>query len=97
MISNRVLHHEKPCWMYRDEPNQDSDSGWRVFVGDEEEEYLNDASNFSLVSAEELISIDSKMEVLLHAPVGTSFEKENGEWRPVEMGGLEEAHDSSKE
>ncbi len=75
-ISNKILKDkETPTWMYREEPSNEGDSGWRVFSGNEDDEYLNNPSNFKLISADQLIKIDDEIKVNLLAPYGFSFEK----------------------
>lgn len=89
IISNKILEDKKNImWMYRDEPIDLVDSGWRVFSGTEEEDYLNEPSNFKTISTEQLILIDDSLKINLLAPVGSSFERDDRtlEWRPVEMG-----------
>ncbi|MFC5044126.1 DUF2185 domain-containing protein [Aquimarina hainanensis] len=82
-ISNRILQDkEPPTWMYREEPSNEGDSGWRVFSGNEDDEYLDNPDNFKLVSADQLIKIDNEIKVNLLAPYGFSFEKDlqTNEW-----------------
>lgn len=79
---------EKPTWMYREHPINNVDSGWRVFSGTESESFLEDSSNFVLVTADFLIKIDDDIKINLLAPIGSSFERSetNGEWIPVDKG-----------
>lgn len=76
-ISNKILiEKEAPCWMYREEPENEGDSGWRVFSGTEDENYTDNPSNFKLVSAEQLIKIDESLKANLLAPAGFAFERD---------------------
>lgn len=75
MVSNKILlEKEQPAWMYREDPIANEDSGWRVFAGTEDEVYLNDPTNFKLVSADQLIQMDDSLKANLLAPIGFSFE-----------------------
>jgi hypothetical protein len=35
----------RPCWVYREPPDNEADSGWRALVGDEPDEEVNDPAN----------------------------------------------------
>ncbi len=75
-VSNKILlNKESPSWMYREEPSNDGDSGWRVFAGSEDDEYLDNPDNFKLITADQLIKIDEEIKVNLLAPYGFSFER----------------------
>lgn len=38
----------RPAYLYREDPDNDEDSGWRAMVGDETDEEINDAANVLL-------------------------------------------------
>lgn len=63
-------------WLYREDPDNDQDSGWRVFAGDETEEYLEDAANCVLMPLRELIVSDPALEELFDQPAPAAFERE---------------------
>jgi hypothetical protein len=45
LVSRRSHEQDlRPRWVYREEPDNDQDSGWRALVGDETDDELNDAS-----------------------------------------------------
>lgn len=87
MISNKIVHgKELPGWMYREYTERDGDSGWRVFSGTEDEEYMDDPYNFSLISTAQMIEIDTTLKVNLLAPFNYSFERNvDGEWVIVDI------------
>ncbi|CAM1352200.1 MULTISPECIES: DUF2185 domain-containing protein [Tenacibaculum] len=88
-ISNKILKDkEPPAWMYREESENEGDSGWRVFSGNEDDNYLDNPDNFKLVSSEQLIAIDESIKANLLAPYGFSFEKnpETNDWEMVDDG-----------
>jgi hypothetical protein len=89
IISDKILKDNgSPNWMYRTQPIEDGDSGWRVFSGDEDDEYLDNPRNFKTISAEQLLHIDGDIVVNLYAPIGWSFERNGvtGSWIPVDRG-----------
>ncbi len=49
------------------------DSGWRFFVGDEDEEYTKDSNNLKIYSLETLIKQDEDIEKYLQYPTGSKF------------------------
>ena len=87
-VTDRVLDDGAPVrWMYREAPmppqtDDDgkitmTDSGWRFFAGDEEDDYLDDPDNTHLVSLGAVLSEDDTMVHLLDAPVGAAFERDD--------------------
>ena len=45
LVSRRSHEQDlRPCWVYREQPDNDRDSGWRALVGDETDDEANDAS-----------------------------------------------------
>jgi hypothetical protein len=50
MFVSRRSHDEdvRPSYVYREDPDNDQDSGWRAMVGDETDEEINDAANVLL-------------------------------------------------
>lgn len=78
IVSNRVARDGEPaCWLYREEPDNERDSGWRVFAGDESDEYVDGAENCSLMPLRELISADPSVEAVLTEPAPAAFERDS--------------------
>lgn len=50
MFVSRRSHDEdqRPAYIYREDPDNDHDSGWRTMVGDETDDEINDPSNVLL-------------------------------------------------
>ncbi|MCE5292373.1 MAG: DUF2185 domain-containing protein [Nocardiaceae bacterium] len=67
------------CWLYREAADRENDSGWRVFAGDESQDYIDDAANSVLVPLRELIE-DAALEEVFEAPVGSAFERVDGKF-----------------
>lgn len=74
----------KVRFMYRDEPDDDSDSGWRFFSGNEDDEFVNDPDNIGLYNIDTISQIDPDVMPLLNSCVGTAFERESAE-RPFRV------------
>jgi hypothetical protein len=80
LVSRRVVEDGEPVrWLYRQPPHNDRDSGWRVFAGDESQDYLDDPGNCRIVVLRELLERDRTLETVLRAPEGSAFERENAD------------------
>ncbi len=76
IVSNRVARDGEPaCWLYREARDNERDSGWRVFAGDEPEEYVADSANCSLMPLRDLIKADPSVEAVLTEPAPAAFER----------------------
>lgn len=64
-------------FMYREAPDNDSDSGWRFFSGDETDEYVNNPDNIGLYDVSTIVQIDPDIAPYLNAPAGSAFERED--------------------
>ncbi len=92
LVSKQVTKDGKPvCWLFREQTDRENDSGWRIFAGDEQQEYLDNADNIDLVPLRDLISKDKSLEEIFRTPTGSAFERDgaNGafrlvDWRPSE-------------
>ena len=75
--TNRItVDGEKIGYMYREEPDLDSDfpdSGWRFFAGDENEEYTDNPDNINVFSLNTICNYDSAIIPYLNAPYGSCF------------------------
>ena len=75
LVTHRVLHEGAPVgYLYREEPDTDDDSGWRILSGDESEAYVAESDNISCVSLGAVLREDDRILDLLDAPIGSSFE-----------------------
>ena len=63
-------------YLYREEPDNENDSGWRVFSGAETQEYADDAKNFAMYNASTILEIDPSIGRLLDAPAPVAFERD---------------------
>lgn len=87
IATKRVTEEEqKICFMYREQPMDPKDSGWRLFAGDESQDYVDNAGNSGIYDPATIIAIDPSVRDLLQQPVGSAFEREDGdaEWHAAE-------------
>ncbi len=68
----------KVGYMYRENPTNESDSGWRFFAGNEDDTYTNNPDNFSIFDLNTICNYDSGIIPYLNKPIGSKLEK-NGE------------------
>jgi hypothetical protein len=73
-VSHRVLHEgARVGYLYRELPDSDNDSGWRMMAGDESDEYINDAAKLSFVSLGAVLREDASIVGLLETPAKCAF------------------------
>lgn len=86
-VTKNILHGDREVgYLYREEPDNDDDSGWRFTAGDEIDEYMDDAENTSYVSLGAVLREDDSMLALLDRESGVAFVKD-------EQGNFVELHD----
>lgn len=79
MVSDLITVEGHPVgYMYRDEPEDAEDSGWRFFTGSESDKYIDNAKNFSLLDVNIVANCDPLIIPLLNSPVGAAFDKGEG-------------------
>jgi hypothetical protein len=79
LVSRLIIDGDEPVrFLCRQEPDNQRDSGWRLFSGVEPDGYLDDPDNIRIVELSELIAMDRRLEPLLTAPTGSAFECEPG-------------------
>jgi len=85
-VTQRVLRDGSPVgYLYREDRDNDRDSGWRLFAGDEGPEYMDDPDNVAFVSLGAVLNRDDSFLALLESPVGSAFARDpqTGQFRPV--------------
>jgi hypothetical protein len=87
LVSKLVFEGDKTVrFAYREEPDREEDSGWRLFSGQETDEDTNDPANIRVCNVLWLTDFDpSLLEVFRHGP-GSVFERsgKDSEWEKVE-------------
>lgn len=78
-VTQRILSDAaKVGYLYREEPDNDNDSGWRFAANDESDEYMDDPENIAFVSIGAVLSRDDSFIELLDAPAGAAFVRDPG-------------------
>ncbi|MCE3229007.1 MAG: uncharacterized protein K0S32_3558 [Bacteroidetes bacterium] len=86
MASKLITEQKKKvCFLYREKPINEQDSGWRIFSGQETQEYTDDPKNTGIYNPTTIFKVDPSIADLLLNPVGSVFERqgENGDWYEV--------------
>ena len=73
-------------FMYREPPDNDFDSGWRFFSGEESQGYADDPSNFGLYDVDTIANYDPDIIPHLDAPAFSAFERDAGSGGFVPVG-----------
>jgi hypothetical protein len=61
--------------MYREEPQEATDSGWRFFSGTEDQDYVNDPKNTSIYNVNTIANYDKAIIPYLTLSIGTELER----------------------
>ena len=73
-VTKRVLEDGAPVgYLYREEPDNGDDSGWRFTANDESDDYINDSANVALVSLGAVLRVDDRFIRLLDSPAGSAY------------------------
>tara|TARA_R110001592_G_scaffold97519_1_gene279368 strand:+ start:2648 stop:3259 length:612 start_codon:yes stop_codon:yes gene_type:complete len=73
-VTNNILYEgESVGYLYRESPDDESDSGWRLSTGLESEEYMDNADNISYVSLGAVLREDDSFVDLLDNDIGVEF------------------------
>lgn len=76
IVSNLVAQERtRVGFLYRETPDNNLDSGWRIFSGSEDEDYIEDPDNFGIYDPKKIVKIDPTIEPLLASPYKTAFER----------------------
>jgi hypothetical protein len=75
----------KVGFMYREEPSNEIDSGWRFMSGLESQEFMDEPTNHSVYDVNTIANYDPQIIPLLDAPVGSAFERDPDSGQFVEV------------
>ena len=70
----------KVGFAYREQPDNENDSGWRFLTGKEDQNYVDNADNLLIYTLEEILKIDSSIGEILSSDYGTAYEKKNNKF-----------------
>lgn len=62
-------------WMYREEPHNALDNGWRFFSGTEDQDYIDNLDNTCVFNTNTIANYDPAIIPYLDLPVGTELER----------------------
>jgi len=65
-------------FMYREQPDFDSDSGWRFLSGTESQDYVDNAENWAIYDTNTIANYDKAIIPYLELPIGTELERIKG-------------------
>src|SRR5438046_1034762 len=71
-----TVEGRKVGYMYREEPDNDVDSGWRFMSGDESQAYMDNAGIHEIYDVNTIANYDPDIIPFLDAPPGAAFERE---------------------
>ena len=76
LAPKRLVEGKLPvCYMYREAPDNNQDTGWRFFSGSETDEYVNDPDNIGLYDIQTIMNNDKDVIPYLSAPYGSAYER----------------------
>mgnify|MGYP001605101910 CR=1 FL=1 len=76
IVSNMISQEGMPVgFMYREEPFDEEDSGWRFLSGTETEEYLDEDTNSKAISVNAVANHDPAIIPYLRKPEDTAWER----------------------
>jgi len=68
-------------YMYREEPDNDVDSGWRFLAGSESEDYMDNPANHGVYEVNTIANYDPSIIQFVDSPIGSAFERDAaGKW-----------------
>ncbi len=88
-VTKRILEDGQLVgYLYREDPDEERDSGWRLTANDESDEYMSDSENLAYVSLGAVLSRDDSFRDLLDAPSGSAFIRspQTGKFEPTSAG-----------
>jgi hypothetical protein len=69
-------------YMYRETPNNNLDSGWRFFAGDEDDSYMAVIENHNIYDVNTIANYSPSIVPYLDAPAGSAFYREGMQFLP---------------
>jgi hypothetical protein len=81
-----TVEGRKVGYMYREEPDNEIDSGWRFLSGRESDEYMDDPDNHGAYDVNTIANYDRDIIPFLNAPIGSAFarDRRSGRFEEVE-------------
>jgi hypothetical protein len=85
IITKKALENRQINWVVRtDDIDNEQDSGWQLFYGDESPEYLDEPDNASIVSLENILSFEPLLEEVFSSS-GLAYEYSQSDNKFIEV------------
>jgi hypothetical protein len=68
----------KVGFMYREDPEDEFDTGWRFYSGTEDDEYVENLENISIYDVNTIANYDRAIIPMLKKPIGSEWERVEG-------------------
>lgn len=79
MATDKIgVEGELVSFMYRDQPESESDSGWRFLSGTETQDYADNPDNWSVYALSIIANHDEAIISYMEFPFGTALERIKG-------------------
>jgi hypothetical protein len=80
IVSNQIMIDRLPIgYLYREDPEDTSDSGWRMFSGEESQDYADNFDNFKMYNMSTMVEVEPHLKEIVHYDAPVEFElSENG-------------------
>lgn len=77
LISKYIIDEKLPItWIFRDNPETNEDSGWRILSGSEDEDFFDDQEDsFVGITIAELLRYEPSLVSLINSPFQSEFER----------------------
>ena len=62
-------------YMYREDPDYESDSGWKFLSGTEDQEYADNPKNWAIYDVNTIANYDKTIIPYLDSPIGSELER----------------------
>jgi hypothetical protein len=69
----------KVGFMYREEPEDEDDSGWRFLSGTEDEAYMDNPDNYQICDINVVANYDKAIIPMIKKPVDSEWERVEGQ------------------
>lgn len=80
-ITRKLLEENKEVgFAFREKPDNETDSGWRFFTGEEDQEYVDNPDNIIIIPIDEMLEKDGSIKTILDSEYQTAYEKNNLEF-----------------
>ncbi len=75
IVSNNILNGKGTIkWVFREEPVNDRDNGWRFLSNIDDEDYINNPLNLSVCDFNSIKVFEPSIFLIYNLPIGTELE-----------------------